>query len=108
MQKSLGFSPFELLRIWKKGTWTIAGPKEQWLAEDVSSNLLYQVANLCDQMTKAKELAKKNLEESQTAMKVWYNKRSRERGWCVRWLCYLFQGVHSKQGTAGRLLLTKY
>ena len=78
VQQSLGFSPFELLYGRE-----VRGPlrvlKEHWLAEDASSNLLDQVADLRDRMTKARELAKKNLEESQTAMKVWYDKRAKER-----------------------------
>ena len=46
--------------------------------EDESSNLLDQVVKLHYRMTKARELAKKNLEESQATMKVWYNKLARE------------------------------
>ena len=77
VQQSLGFSPFELL-YGREVCGPLRALKEHWLAEDASSNLLDQVADLHDWMTIARELAKKNLEESQTAMKVWYDKRARE------------------------------
>ena len=82
VQQSLGFSPFELLYGRE-----VCGPllvlKEHWLAKDASSNLLDQVADLRDWMTKVRELAKKNLGESQTAMKAWYDKQARERSFEV-------------------------
>ncbi len=82
VQQSLGFSPFELLYGRE-----VRGPlkvlKEHWLTEDESNNLLDQVAKLRYRMTKARELAKRNLEESQATMKVWYDKRAKKRSFKV-------------------------
>ena len=49
-------------------------------------------------MTKARELAKKNLEESQATMKVWYDKRAKKCSFKFE-----VQGIHFKQDTVDHL-----
>ena len=63
VQESLGFSPFELVYGRE-----IRGPlkllKEHWLDEHQCGNLFDQVSELRDRLTKAKELARKNLKDA--------------------------------------------
>ena len=78
VQESLGFSPFEL--VFGR---TVRGPlkllKEKWLAEDSDLNLLDYVSQFKDRFIRAGELAKTNLETSQTKMKTWYDKGTLDR-----------------------------
>ena len=76
VQASLGFSPFELV-FGRQVCKPLKILKEHWLAEDDSSNLLDQVSGLRYRMTKARQMAKANLKESQATMNVWYDKRAR-------------------------------
>lgn len=66
---------------------TVQGPlkllKENWLAEETPVNLLDQVSNLCSRLTRASELAQRNLKAAQTKMKTWYDKRARKRSFKV-------------------------
>ena len=82
VQESLGFSPFEL--VFGRN---VRGPlklvKENWLAEDAPTNLLDQVSNLCSRLTRASELAQKNLKVLQHKMKTWYDKKARRRSFRV-------------------------
>ena len=77
VQESLGFSPFELVFGRE-----VRGPlrllKESWLVEDNEVNLLEQVSKLRERMSKAGELARDNLEASQSEMKTWYDKKARK------------------------------
>jgi len=82
VQESLGFSPFEL--VFGR---TVRGPlkllKENWLAEEAPTNLLDQVSDLRSRLTRASELAQKNLKVSQHKMKTWYDKNARRRSFQV-------------------------
>ena len=80
IQDSLGFSPFELVF-----GHSVRGPlkllKEVWMSdeEEPSVNLLDYVATFRHRLFQACEVANQNLQHAQTRMKVWYDKRSRER-----------------------------
>ena len=77
VQESLGFSPIELVYGRE-----VRGPlkllKEHWLDEHQCGNLFDQVSELQYRLTKAKELARKNLEvDAQCTMKRWYDKHAK-------------------------------
>lgn len=78
VQESLGFSPFELLF-----GQTVCGPlkvlKEAWLGEDCSVNLLDYVSSLRQRILDAFDITRKNLKDSQTRMKTWYDKKAKQR-----------------------------
>ena len=78
VQKSLGFSPFEL--VFGR---TVIGPlkllKENWLASEPPTNLLDQVSDLRHRLTSACKLALKNMRVSQSRMKKWYDKKAQRR-----------------------------
>ena len=77
-QESLGFSPFELVF-----GHTVRGPlkllKEKWLCEDTDINLLDYVSGFKHKLTRACEIARENLKQSQVKMKQWYDKDARTR-----------------------------
>ncbi|XP_073721213.1 uncharacterized protein [Misgurnus anguillicaudatus] len=79
-QESLGFSPAELVF-----GHTVRGPlkllKERWLAVEHSApmNLLDYVSNFNSRLSRACELAKENLKTAQTKMKLWYDRKAKER-----------------------------
>jgi len=77
IQELLGFSPFELV-FGRTVRGTLKLLKEVWLAEDTPDNLLDQVADLRYRLIRANDMAKKNLEKSQTKMKTWYDKKARK------------------------------
>ena len=71
VQESLGFSPFELVF-----GHAVRGPllllKEKWLDEDPEKiSVLKYVATFKDRLFRAGQIAKRNLQESQSKMKVW-------------------------------------
>ena len=76
VQKSLGFSPFELVF-----GHVVEGPllllKEKWLNEKIS--VLKYVATFRDRLFRAGQMAKRNLQESQSKMKVWYDRKTKSR-----------------------------
>ena len=79
VQESLGFSPFELVF-----GHSVCGPlkllKENWLSEDTESlNLLDYVSKFRDRLKKACELAQQNLKNSQSKMKMLYDRKSQNR-----------------------------
>ena len=80
VQDSLGFSPFELVF-----GHSVRGPlkllKEVWMSdeEEPSINMLDYVSKFRHRSFQACEIAKQNLQHAQTRIKVWYDKRSRER-----------------------------
>ncbi|XP_065893824.1 uncharacterized protein [Dysidea avara] len=78
VQESLGFSPFELVF-----GHTPRGPlkllKEIWLAEDSSDNLLIHVSDVRERLTRANDLARQKLKESQCKMKTWFDRKARTR-----------------------------
>ena len=78
VQDSLGFSPFELVF-----GHTVRGPlkllKEKWLCEETDVNLLDYVAGFKEKLTRATEIARDNLKQSQSKMKQWYDKDARNR-----------------------------
>ena len=79
VQESLGFSPFELVF-----GHTVRGPlkllKEKWLVEDpMKTDLLTYVSTFKERLQSACDLAGKNLAQSQTRMKTWYDKKSKVR-----------------------------
>ena len=110
IQESLGFSPFEL--VFGR---TVRGPlkllKEMWLAEDTPDNLLDQVADLRYRLIRANDMAKKNLEKSQTKMKTWYDKKAKKRSLKIGYLldktryllCSQYLNNHYKQGTVDHI-----
>ena len=78
-QESLGFSPFKLVF-----GHVVHGPllllKEKWLDEDPESmSVLNYVANFKDRLFRAGQMAKRNLQESQSKMKVWYDRKAKSR-----------------------------
>ena len=78
VQESLGFSPFELVF-----GHTVRGPlklvKEAWLDDDQDLGLLSYISIFKDRLFQACEAAKTNLQNSQHAMKTWYDKHARKR-----------------------------
>ena len=79
VQESLGFSPFELVF-----GHAVRGPllllKEKWLDEDPEKiSVLKYVATFKDRLFRAGQIAKKNLQESQSKMKVWYDRKAKSR-----------------------------
>ena len=78
VQEALGFSPFELVFGHE-----VRGPlkmfKETWLSEESPMGLLEYVSTFRDRLSNARELARQNLERSQSRMKVWYDRRARHR-----------------------------
>ena len=75
VQVSLGFSPFELVF-----GHVVRGPllvlKEKWLDEDP---VLKYVAIFTARLIRAGQMAKRNLHESQSKMKVWYDRKTKLR-----------------------------
>ena len=79
VQESLGFSPFELVF-----GHAVRGPllllKEKWLHEDPEKiSVLKYVATFKDRLFRAGQMAKRNLQESQSKMKVWYDRKAKSR-----------------------------
>ena len=79
IQESLGFSPFELVF-----GHAVRGPllllKEKWLDEDPEKiSVLKYVATFKDRLFRAGQMAKRNLQESQSKMKVWYDRKAKSR-----------------------------
>ena len=79
VQESLGFSPFELVF-----GHPVRGPllllKEKWLDEDPEKiSVLKYVATFKDRLFRAGQMAKRNLQESQSKMKVWYDRKAKSR-----------------------------
>ena len=79
VQESLGFSPFELVF-----GHSVRGPlkllKENWLSENTESlNLLDYVSKFRDKLKKACELAQQNLKNSQSKMKMPYDRKLQNR-----------------------------
>ena len=79
VQESLGFSPFELVFCH-----AVRGPllllKEKWLDEDPEKiSVLKYVATFKDRLFRAGQIAKRNLQESQSKMKVWYDRKAKSR-----------------------------
>ena len=79
VQESLGFSPFELVF-----GHAVRGPplllKEKWLDEDPEKiSVLKYVATFKDRLFRAGQMAKRNLQESQSKMKVWYDRKAKPR-----------------------------
>ena len=72
-----------LMRKWSSHCVTI-GPllllKEKWLDEDPEKiSVLKNVANFKDRLFRAGQIAKRNLQESQSKMKVWYDRKAKSR-----------------------------
>ena len=54
--------------------------KEKWLDEDPEKiSVLEYVATFKDRLFRAGQMAKRNLQESQSKMKVWYDKKAKSR-----------------------------
>ena len=72
-----------LMRKWSSHRDTI-GPllllKEKWLDEDPEKiSVLKYVATFKDRLFRAGQMAKRNLQESQSKMKVWYDRKAKSR-----------------------------
>ena len=72
-----------LMRKWSSHCVTI-GPllllKEKWLDEDPKKiSVLKIVATFKDRLFRAGQMAKRNLQESQSKMKVWYDRKAKSR-----------------------------
>lgn len=83
VNESLGFTPFELVFGHE-----IRNPlkifKENWLDNEVTqTNLLCYVQDFKDKLLNAWDSAQKHLDESQTDMKEWYDRNSRERSFSI-------------------------
>ena len=73
-----------LMRKWSLHHVTIAPPllllKEKWLDEDPEKiGVLKYVATFKDRLFRARQMAKINLKESQSKMKVWYDRKTKSR-----------------------------
>ena len=83
VQEALGFSPFELVF-----GHVVRGPlkmlKETWLSEEETfMDLLKYVSTFRYRLSRASELARENLKQSQSKMKVWYDQKARDRKFSV-------------------------
>ena len=72
-----------LMKKWPSHRVTI-GPllllKEKWLDEDPEKiSVLKYVATFKDRLFRAEQMAKRNLQESQSKMKVWYDRKAKSR-----------------------------
>ena len=72
-----------LMRKWSSHRVTI-GPlfllKEKWLDKDPEKiSVLKYVATFKDRLFRAEQMAKRNLQESQSKMKVWYDRKAKSR-----------------------------
>ena len=79
VQESLGFSPFVLVF-----GHLVCGPlkllKENWLSENTESlNLLCYISKFRDKLKKACELTQQNLKNSQSKMKMLYDRKLQNR-----------------------------
>ena len=80
VQESLGFSPFDLVF-----GHSVRGPsllllQEKWLEEDPEKiSVLKYVATFKDRLFRAGQMAKRNLQETQSKMKVWYDRKAKSR-----------------------------
>ena len=72
-----------LMRKWSSHRVTRGPPlllKEKWLDEDPEKiSVLKYVATLKDRLFRAGQIAKRNLQESQSKMKVWYDRKAKSR-----------------------------
>ena len=72
-----------LMRKWSSHHVTIAPLlllKEEWLDEDPEKiSVLKYVATFKDRLFRAGQMAKRNLQESQSKMKVWYDRKAKSR-----------------------------
>ena len=73
-----------MMRKWSSHCVTIGPPllllKEKWLDEDPEKiSVLKYVATFKDRLFRAGQIAKRNLQESQSKMKVWYNRKAKSR-----------------------------
>ena len=72
-----------LMRKWSSHHVTIAPLlllKEKWLDEDSEKiSVLKYVATFKDRLFRAGQIAKRNLQESQSKMKVWYDRKAKSR-----------------------------
>ena len=92
VQESLFFSPFELVF-----GHVVRGPlllfKEKRLDEDPEKiSVVKYVASFKDQLFRAWQIAKRNLHESQSKMKVWYDRKSSQGVLNLvieYWFCFL-------------------
>ena len=100
IQKSLGFSPFELVL-----GHTVRGPlkllKEKFLSNGESSlNLLQYVSDFKDRLSKVCEFARTNLKSTQRKMKRWYDENAKERkfmpGHRIRSFAYSWRTIASQ------------
>ena len=78
VQEALGFNPFELV-FGHEVRGSLKMLKETWLSEESPMGLLEFVSTFRDRLSKERELARQNLERSQSRMKVWYDRRARHR-----------------------------
>ncbi len=78
VQESLGFSPFELVF-----GHTVRGPlkvvEEGWFEDTREYNLLDYVSEFRYRLYRTCDLVHKNLKETPEKMKIWYDKKFRER-----------------------------
>ena len=73
-----------MMRKWSSHCVTIGPPllllKEKWLEEDPEKiSVLKYVATFKDRLFRARQIAKRNLQESQSRMKVWYDRKAKSR-----------------------------
>ena len=78
VQESLGFSPSELVF-----GHAVQGPllllKEKWLEDPEKINVLKMVATFKDRLFRAGQMAERNLQESQSKMIVWYDRKTKSK-----------------------------
>lgn len=78
VQKSLGFSPVELMFGHH-----IRGPlrllREEWLDEGTEKNLLDYVCDFRERLCRVREITQENLKNAQKRMKSWYDRNAKNR-----------------------------
>ena len=76
--ETLGFSPFEL--VFGR---SVRGPlkrlKEKWVNAKTDTDLLDYVSKFNYRLKRASEIARENLKEAQTKMKIWHDKDAKNR-----------------------------
>ena len=78
VQESTGFSPFELVF-----GHTVRGPlkllQEEWLSTDSAETSVSFLVKFKSRLNKAFNIVKENMTQAQTRMKVWYDRKARNR-----------------------------
>ena len=78
VQESIGFSPAELVFAHDVRT-PLSVIKDQWLSKPTSRSALQFISDAHTRLHRARELARENLEKTQSGMKTWYDQKAKAR-----------------------------